>query len=493
MITSHCPKTICAIFVVCAGIVGTTFAQTFNTLASFDGVNGSNPFYVSLVQGRDGNYYGTTERGGIGTCYFGNGCGAVFRINSSGTLDRLYSFCMQGFCDTGTYPMAGLLLASDGSAYGTAWYGGMNGPCSQGCGDIYKIGKDTITTFYSFCAQLKCEDGGAPLAALIEGVDGNFYGTTSGYGPLGGGTVFKITPAGEQTTLYRFCQQIGCTDGEYPNAGVIQGSDGNFYGTTYYGGASGWGTVFKLTPKGTLTTLHSFAGTPTEGGYPSAGLVQGSDGNLYGTTLHGGMNTCFEGCGTVFRVTPKGAFTTLHMFAGPEGTGPMAGLIQATDGNFYGTTSGGGGNSGGTIFQISASGALQTLYDFCAQPGCTDGVSAWGNLLQATTGTFYGTTYGGGGNPSCQNCGTVFSISMGIGPFVALTRASGKVGQAGGILGQGFTGTTSVSLNGIPAPFRVISDTFIEAIVPAGATTGYVTVTTPRGTLTSNLPFHIFH
>jgi uncharacterized repeat protein (TIGR03803 family) len=492
VITSNCRKTICTVFVICAAMASAAFAQTFNTLASFDGVNGSNPFYGSLLQGRDGNYYGGTKLGGIGSCFFGSGCGAIFGVSPSGTLKRLYSFCSHKNCASGEIPLAGLLLASDGNAYGTSWYGGSSGfPCAEGCGTIYKIVEGTVTTLYNFCAEADCADGGNPYAALIEGSDGNFYGTTSSGGPFSGGTVFRITPAGQLTTIYSFCQQqAGCLDGEYPNAGVIQGSDGNFYGTTYYGGANGWGTVFKVTPKGALTVLHSFAGTPTEGGYPSAGLVQGADGNFYGTTLHGATNTCFEGCGTVFKITHSGAFTTLHTFAGPEGSLPAASLILSTDAEFYGTTTGGGTNNAGTIFRISSTGTLETLYSFCAQTNCTDGASPWGALLQATNGTLYGTTYGGG-NSSCQDCGTVFSLNIGLGPFIALDRAVGKVGQGVGILGQGFTGTTNVSFNGIPANFEGISGTFIKATIPAGATTGYVTVTTPTGTLTSNVTLRV--
>jgi uncharacterized repeat protein (TIGR03803 family) len=492
VITSNFWKTICTVSVICGAMASPAFAQTFNTVASFDGVHGSNPFYVSLVQGRNGNYYGSTKFGGMGVCYFGNGCGAIFEVSPSGMLERLYSFCSHNSCASGEIPLAGLLLAHDGNSYGTSWYGGSSGfPCSQGCGTIYKIAKGTVTTLYNFCAQTNCADGGNPYAALIEGSDGNFYGTTSVYGPFSGGTVFKITPGGQLTTIYTFCQQqFGCLDGEYPNAGVIQSRDGNFYGTTYYGGANGWGTVFKLTPKGALTVLHSFAGTPTEGGYPSAGLVQGADGNFYGTTLHGAANTCFEGCGSVFKITPSGVFTTLHTFAGPEGSLPGGSLIQATDADFYGTTTGGGNNNAGTIFRISPTGMLETLYSFCAQTNCTDGATPWGALLQATNGTFYGTTYGGG-NSSCQDCGTIFSLSVGLGPFIALDRIVGKVGQVCGILGQGFTGTTSVSIRGIPANFEVVSDTFLKATIPAGATTGYVTVTTPTGTLTSNMPLRV--
>jgi len=165
--------------------------------------------------------------------------------------------------------------------------------------------------------------------------------------------------------------------------------------------------------------------------------------------------------------------------------------MQATDGNFYGTTDGGGSDNAGTLFEISAAGTFASLYSFCGQPNCTDGASPYGALFQGTDGILYGMTYGGG-VVGCQiTCGTVFSLDMGLGPFVSFVRAVGRVGQTGGILGQGFTGTTGVSFDGIPAEFTVVSDTFIKATVPAGAATGFVTVATPGSTLTSNVPFHV--
>jgi uncharacterized repeat protein (TIGR03803 family) len=184
----------------------------------------------------------------------------------------------------------------------------------------------------------------------------------------------------------------------------------------------------------------------------------------------------------VFKITPMGDFILLHQFTGDDGARPRAGVIQATDGNFYGTTSVGGANGGGTIFEITAEGEFFALYSFLPQSS-----SPQGALLQATNGTFYGTTSGGG----AFNDGIVFRASAGLGPFIAFVQGAGKVGQTGGILGQAFTGTTSVSFSGISATFTVVSDTFIRATVPPGATTGYVTVTTPSDTLTSNVPFYV--
>jgi len=269
----------------------------------------------------------------------------------------------------------------------------------------------TFTTMVS----LDFTNGASPHASLIQGTDGNFYGTTT-YGgasancTINCGTVFKITPGGALTTLHNFAS----TDGGNPFAGLVQAIDGNFYGTTAYGGASsncsaGCGTVFKITPAGTLTTLHSFDGT--DGSFPLAALIQATDGNFYGTTVAGGANNVpactvppynYVGCGTVFKITPTGTLTTLYSFDGTDGFNPN-GLVQATDRNFYGTTHLGGVNGGGTVFKITSGGALTTLHNF----NFTDGAYPLAELVQATDGVFYGTTYQYGANGD----GTVFKIA----------------------------------------------------------------------------------
>ena len=215
-----------------------------------------------------------------------------------------------------------------------------------------------------------CTDGEAPFrgAGLVQATDGNFYGTTPTAGAnASGGTVYKITPSGRLTTLYSFCSQSGCTDGAYPNGRLVQATDGNFYGITNGGGAVSSGTVFKITPSGALTTLYSFCaqlvnGVCADGSAPEAGLVQASDGDFYGTTSEGGANFY----GTAFKITPGGALTTLYSFCAQsgctDGSGPDAGLVQATDGNFYGTTPGGGANNLGTVFKITPGGALTTQF-----------------------------------------------------------------------------------------------------------------------------------
>jgi uncharacterized repeat protein (TIGR03803 family) len=355
---------------------------------------------------------------------------------------------------------------------------------------VFKITPNgTLTTLYSFCSQSNCTDGEYPYAGLVQATNGDLYGTTSGGGAYGPGTVFKITPSGTLTTLYSFCPHSGCTDGTDPLAGLVQASNGDLYGTTLGGGANGnLGTVFKITPSGTLTTLHSFcSGQCTDGFYPEAGLIQATNGDLYGTTNQGIFSD-----GAIFRITPGGTLTTVYGFCSQsgctDGRSPEAGLIQATDGSFYGTTGGGGANDYGSVFRITPSGTLTTLYSFCSQSGCVDGENPSAGLVQGTNGDFYGTTYGGGANGD----GTVFSLSVGLGPFVKTLPTSGKVGAAVKILGTALTGATSVSFNGTAVTFNVNpSGSAISTTVPAGATTGKVQVVTPGGTLSSNVNFRV--
>jgi uncharacterized repeat protein (TIGR03803 family) len=269
--------------------------------------------------------------------------------------------------------------------------------------------------------------------------DGNIYGTTTGGGAHGQGTIFKITPSGALTRFYSFCTQSNCSDGAYPYAGLVAGSDGNFYGTTEKGGSTGHGAVFRITPAGRLTTLYGFC-TQTgcaDGAYPAAGLVEGADRNFYGTTTQGGSDSCggSNGCGTVFQITKGGELTTLHSFVGQptDGATPLGGLVQGTDGNFFGTTSLGGSS----------------------------------------------------------NAGTVFRLSEELGPFVKTLPTSGEGGAVVHILGTELAGATSVSFNGTVATFTVVSKTEVKTAVPSGATTGFVTITTPSGTLKSDIKFHV--
>jgi uncharacterized repeat protein (TIGR03803 family) len=391
--------------IVCMFGTATTIAstaQTLTTLVDFHGSNGAGPSV--LIQATDGNFYGTTEGGG------NNGYGTVFKMTPSGTLTTLYSFCAQPLsCADGADP-DGLLQSADDNFYGTTLQGGI-----RNNGTVFKITPTgALTTLYTFCPQYPCTDGAMP-GGLIQATDGNFYGATNVDGVNNGGTLFKITPRGTLTTIYNFCSQHNCTDGAEPNGALVQGSDGNLYGTTYAGGVSVlYGTVFKVTLAGTLTKFYDFCSQPncTDGGTPNGGLVQAADGNFYGTTHAGGAS----GDGTVFKISPTGVLTTLYSFCSStncfDGAGPTAGLTQATDGNFYGATYRGGAYNFGTLFSMTPSGRLTTLYDFCAQGfDCADGAAPVG-LIQAIDGNLYGTTLNGG-DPYPDE-GTVFRLSVGI-------------------------------------------------------------------------------
>jgi uncharacterized repeat protein (TIGR03803 family) len=225
-----------------------------------------------------------------------------------------------------------------------------------------------------------------------------------------------------ESVVHVFCIQSGCVDGANPESGVIQASDGNFYGTTKSDGQRGFGTVFQLIPTYTLTTLYSFCETSgcTDGENPSSNLIQASDGNFYGTTEMGGANSsdlyCPSSCGTIFRISTSGTFSTIYSFCAQancvDGAVPFGALVQGADGNLYGTTAGGGASEEGTIFKLTLSGTLTTLYSFCADTGCPDGSSPNGYLLQGSDGNFCGLTESGGGSRYCEfGCGTIFKFT----------------------------------------------------------------------------------
>ena len=421
-----------------------TAGGTFTTLHNFcfdcSASGGDRPF-AGLVQGTNGKFYGTTYGGGALGYLCDPTCGTLFGMTAGGTLKTLHSF--DG--TDGAWSYAGLVQATNGMFYGTTDGGGTSKVCSSGCGTVFSMtAQGTLTTLHSFDGT----DGIGPMGGLVRGTNGKFYGTTAG-GGVGRaclprqncGTVFNITPGGIFTTLYSFCSKSDCTDGAWPNAGMIEGTDGSFYGTTYVGGAYGGGTIFRITAGGARTTLYDFCSQTkcADGDGPLAGLVQGTDGNFYGTTEYGGtVNDClgYGSCGTVFSITPGGTLTTLHTFYGKDGAYPYEALVQGTDGSFYGTTTDGGANYAG---------------------------------------------------------GTIFSLSVGLGPFVETQPASRRVGKPVKILGANLTGATSVTFNGTVATFSVVSSSEITTTVPTGATTGTVQVETPGGTLSSNVPFRVTH
>jgi len=447
-------------------------AATFKNLVFFNGSDGANPTEMTLVQGIDGELYGTATNGGA------YGYGTVFKISPSGTLTTVWNFCKELNCPDGAYPQAGLTLVIGGDLYGTTYRGG-----AHGYGEVFKITPaGALSVVYSFCSLSGCADGYYPTegVSMIQGTDGNLYGSVSGgvfkltlagketvlwlyptftvYGPNGlmqasdgnfyltdsgrdgysDGNIWKITPAGKGTKLYGFCQLTSCADGTFPGGPLVQGANGSLYGTTIGGGKYNDGILFALTLAGKLTTVHSFdyftAGNL--GSYIDSGVTLGADGNFYGIAAFGGMG-CVSGCGTVFKITPTGALTTLHEFGdATDGSGPW-GLMQDTSGAFFGAT----------------------------PVGCSPFVSG------------------------CKNYGTIYTAGDGLAPFVELVTNYGPVGKSIDILGQGFTGATGVTFDGVKATFDNVSDTYMTVTVPNGALTGTVTVSTFTGTYKSNKIF----
>jgi uncharacterized repeat protein (TIGR03803 family) len=451
-----------AVAIAATPLVPLAQAQTYTDLHEFDcTVEGCAPTYPDiLAQGRDGNLYGTTNQGGT------SGMGTVFMMTPAGAMTTLYNFSG----GDGWNPDGGLVLGTDGNFYGTTTIGGANN-----LGTIFKItpaGK--LTTLHSFAAS----EGANPRGGVVMGKNGSFYGTTCDqFGPWTG---FSIKSSGKFKLLTSKVPPC-------PFSGLILGKDGKLYGASQAGGTTYQGTVFSMSASGAIKVIYSF--DYTHGAYPYSPVVQGNDGLLYGTTSGGG-NT--QGGGEVFKMTTKGKLTLLHVFdyaGGNDGASPYAGLVAATDGNFYGATSG-GENSGsypnGNLFSITSGGNYSILYAFDALHGAL----AEATPMQHTNGKIYGLTQRGGG-PGGLGSGVAYSLDMGLQRFVSTVTRWGKAGQTVQILGTGLTGATGVNFGTGSASFTVVSDTYMTATVPIDGTTGSVTVTTPSGTLTSNRSFFV--
>jgi uncharacterized repeat protein (TIGR03803 family) len=426
----------------------TASAQTYNELVDFVGANGCCPQYPAmLAQGQDGDVYGTTPTGGL------SNVGIVFKVTPTGSQTILYDF------DTthGSTPNGGLVLGTDGNFYGTTQLGG-----AHSYGNIFKITPSgVLTVLYDFTGNA---DGGFPVAPLVLATDGNFYGTSYP------GVAFKISSKG----VFKKINKIPTVS----YGQLLQASDGNFYGVTEFAGTFSAGTIYKIA--GTkVTTLYNFDGP--HGSYPIGGLVQGVDGNLYGTTTAGGSTNA----GVIYKITTAGNLTVLvnfdnvHTAAGYQA---FAGLIAGSDGNLYGATIWGGTFGYGTIFQMTTGGGYSVLYNFDAPHG--DG--AYSTPFQHTSGELFGMTKRG----ATPGKGGVYSLDDGIAPFAYLVVTLGPVGKTVGILGNGLSGTASVKFNGTPATFKVISDTYLTAKVPSGET-GFVIVDTSSGALLSSKIFKV--
>ncbi len=384
-------------------------AQTFTVLHTFKGgPDGQDPLYGSLILDAQGNLYGMTSLGGGGACT--GGCGTVFQLSATGRETVLYSFTGTG--GDGKYPYGSLVRDTAGNLYGTTYGGGTSGSACNGygCGTVFMLdpaGKETV--LYSFTGGV---DGATPQAGLIRDAAGNLYGTTYLGGAYNWGTLFVVDTSGNETVLHNFDGLAG--DGGDVVGGLISDSAGNFYGTTQGGGNSGCdpnvnigcGTVYRITPSGTETVLFRFSYAGVVGQWPGEErLLCDSDGNLYGTSQGGHQGA---GWGTIFKLDRAGNFTLLHTFTGgASGGNPWAGLIADRAGNLYGTTPEGGGTGCpggcGTVFKLGANGKFTVLHRFT---GAADGGWPWGGLVLDRAGNLYGTAEIGG-----RGDGTVFKIT----------------------------------------------------------------------------------
>jgi uncharacterized repeat protein (TIGR03803 family) len=424
-------------------------AQTYTVIHNF-GSRAGDPSRPSAWPGTIAQ-----SRGGA---MFTTGGGDAFRVWPGGDVQVLHQF-------GATNPVVGgLTLATGGQYYGTTQQGG-----TYKTGTIFKMSQHgNVTTLYEF---QNGSDAGFPSAVPIQSVEGDFYGTAGAGGQYA--SVYRITKDGNFTLLHGFTG----ADGNTPFAPLLQGTDYYFYGTMAYGGEGDHGTIFRVSSSGDFKVLVKFNGT--NGWSPYSGLIQANDGNFYGVTYHGGVTNA----GVLFRMTPDGTLTVLHNFSGgSDGGESTGGLVQASDGNLYGANISGGKYGHGVLFRATLAGEVVPLHTFIQ----ASGVDAYSALLQHTNGKLYGCTYNGGKFGE----GVFYSLDAGLPPFVTYLPTYGRPGALVQILGQGFTADSKVSFKGAPATSPVVAyQTYIRVIVPAGATTGPITVTTANGTLSSNKVF----
>lgn len=364
-------------------------AQRETVLYRFSGAEDGIYPWGNLILDSYGHLYGTTGNGGP------SGGGTVFEL-SSRHKKILHGFSGQ---PDGALPESGVVRDKEGNLYGTTCCGG-----ASNHGTVYKVTPEGVeTVLHNFQGP---PDGIGPVGGVVRDSKGNLYGTTSmgGTGNCNGGygcgTVFKITASGKERVLYSF---TGQNDGYNVLAGLLRDEKGNLYGTTVIGGVNSYGTVYKLTPSGSLIVLHSFAGA--DGANPTAVLVRDKAGNLYGTTGDGGASNM----GTVFEITKKGAERVLYSFAGgsSDGSYPRAGVALDANGNLYGTTYSGGTANDGTVFKVTPAGVETILHSFRGSP---DGANPVNTVTLDAKGNIYGMTFYGGDTTCSSGCGIVFKV-----------------------------------------------------------------------------------
>jgi uncharacterized repeat protein (TIGR03803 family) len=420
----------------------------------------------NIVQGRDGNLYGG------GAACGGNGSGAIYKISLAGAESVLFSFPQQWLNCGG----AGLTLGNDGNFYGAC----ISGNPATGMGSIFRLTPAGVfTDLHDFTGA---SGDSLPVYPPIQGVDGDFYGV-SGNEVQVCGNIYKMTPSGVYTNLHTF------SGSDCHSSNLFQASDGNLYGTlANCNVVQGAGCLYRISTAGAFKEIHDFAFTT--GQTPCTGLIQGKDGKLYGATNEGAAN----GSGNIYKMTTAGVATDFHDFTNAtdascvNNVGPPVNLLQVADGSFYGVNPAYGSNGNGSIYKLTSAGVF-TAFLFPNPP--VDGQLPSSTLIQNTNGLVYGTTPGGGGGSGgCpQTCqGTFFSVATGDAAFVSLepTQKTGNVGASVGMFGQGFSSASVVKFGGVTATaVKLTGTTYLTAVVPAGAHTGAVTVTTGTTTLTS--------
>lgn len=465
--------TLLTLLVTFAGVSVPAQAQTPTVLYRFAGFDGDAcATRGNIVQGRDGNMYG----GGAAAC--GSGSGTIYKISPAGVESAFFVFSSQWTNCGG----AGLTLGSDGNFYGVC----ETGNPELAMGNIFRLTPaGVITDLHDFDGT---NGDSAPVYPPIQASDGNFYGV-SGNEEQVCGNIYKMTPAGVYTNLHTFVFGNECH-----SSNLVQASDGNLYGTlaqcTLPGSS---GCVYKISTKGVFKEIHGFSFTT--GDNPCTGVIQGKDGRLYGATNQGAAN----GSGNIYKMTTAGVATDLHDFNNAtdascvNNIGPPVNLLQVTDGTFYGVNPAYGPNGNGSIYKLTAAGVFSAFL-FPNPP--IDGNLPSSTLIQNTNGLVFGTTPSGGGGTCFGGAcfGTFFSVATGDVPFVNLepTQTTGNVGASVGMFGQGFSGASVVKFGGVAATSVTLSGaSYLTAVVPAGAHTGAVTVTTGGTTLTSPQTFKV--